>query len=58
MVRKKPPYAPEFRQRMIELVRAGRTPEDASDAMRKSDGIVREASHFGSNSLSFCRPST
>ena len=25
-----PPYAPEFRRQMVELVRAGRTPEDLS----------------------------
>ena len=27
MPRSRPPYAPEFRRRMIELVRAGRAPE-------------------------------
>ena len=26
----RPPYAPEFRQQMVELVRAGRTPEELS----------------------------
>ena len=26
--RHRPPYAPEFRQRMVELVRGGRDPED------------------------------
>ena len=30
MPQSKPPYAPEFRQQMIELVRAGRTPEELS----------------------------
>ena len=30
MPRTRPPYAPEFRQQMIELVRAGRTPEELS----------------------------
>jgi transposase len=28
MARKQAPYAPEFRRQMIELVRAGRTPEE------------------------------
>ena len=28
MPRSRPPYAPEYRRRMIELVRAGRTPEE------------------------------
>ena len=28
MPRSRPPYAPEYRRQMIELVRAGRTPED------------------------------
>ena len=28
MARKHPPYAPEFRRQMVELVRAGRTPEE------------------------------
>jgi hypothetical protein len=27
MARKHPRYAPEFRRQMVELVRAGRTPE-------------------------------
>jgi len=30
MQRHRPPYPPEFRQRIIELVRAGRTPEELS----------------------------
>ncbi|WP_409148137.1 transposase [Pseudoxanthobacter sp. M-2] len=28
MPRTRPPYAPEFRRQMIELVRSGRTPEE------------------------------
>lgn len=28
MANKQGPYAPEFRRQMIELVRAGRTPEE------------------------------
>lgn len=30
MLKSNPRYAPEFRQQMIELVRAGRTPEELS----------------------------
>ena len=30
MRRKRPPYAAEFREQMIELVGAGRTPEELS----------------------------
>lgn len=30
MPKSHPPYAPEFRRQMVELVRAGRTPEDLS----------------------------
>ncbi len=30
MPKSRPPYAPEFRQQMIELVGAGRTPEELS----------------------------
>ena len=30
MPKSHPPYAPEFRRQMVDLVRAGRTPEDLS----------------------------
>jgi transposase len=30
MPKSHPPYAPEFRRQMVELVRAGRTPEELS----------------------------
>ena len=30
MPRTRPPYAPEFRQQMVELVKAGRRPEELS----------------------------
>ena len=30
MPRSHPPYPPEFRERMVELVRSGRTPEELS----------------------------
>ena len=41
MGRKKPPYAPEFRQRMIELVHAGRTPEELSKEFEPSAQAIR-----------------
>ena len=28
MKKKRPPYSPEFRQKIVDLVRAGRTPEE------------------------------
>jgi transposase len=28
MAKTRPPYAPEFRRQMVELVRAGRSPEE------------------------------
>ena len=30
MPRTRPPYPPEFRRRIVELVRSGRTPEELS----------------------------
>ena len=30
MPRTRPPYAPEFRRQIVEMVRAGRTPEELS----------------------------
>jgi transposase len=30
MAKTRPPYSPEFRRQMVDLVRAGRTPEDLS----------------------------
>jgi transposase len=36
MARKHPPYAPEFRRQMIELVRAGRTPEELAKEFEPS----------------------
>jgi transposase len=30
----RPPYPPEFRQHMVELVRAGRTPEELEELRR------------------------
>jgi transposase len=41
MGRKKPPYAPEFRQRMIELVASGRTPEELAREFEPSAQAIR-----------------
>jgi transposase len=35
------PYAPEFRQRMIELVRAGRSPEELAEEFEPSAQTIR-----------------
>ena len=42
MGRKKPPFAPEFRQRMIELVRAGRSPEELAKEFEPSAQAIRK----------------
>jgi transposase len=41
MPRTRPPYASEFRRRMIELVRAGRTPEELVQKFEPSAGAIR-----------------
>ncbi len=41
MRRKRPPYAAEFRAQMIELVGAGRTPEELSREFEPSAQAVR-----------------
>ncbi len=41
MRRKRPPYAAEFRQQMIELVGAGRTPEELSREFEPSAQAIR-----------------
>lgn len=41
MPRTRPPYSPEFRQQMIELVRAGRTPEELSREFEPSSQTIR-----------------
>ena len=38
---KRPPYAPEFRAQMIELVRAGRTPESLASEFEPSAQSIR-----------------
>jgi transposase len=41
MARKHPLYAPEFRRQMIELVRAGRTPEELAKEFEPSAQAIR-----------------
>lgn len=41
MSKKRPPYPPEFRQRMIELVRAGRSPEELAKEFEPSAQAIR-----------------
>ena len=41
MAREHPPYAPEFRRQMIELVRAGRTPEELAKEFEPSAQAIR-----------------
>jgi transposase len=40
-VEEAPPYAPEFRRQMIELVRAGRTPEQLAKEFEPSAQAIR-----------------
>ena len=41
MHRHRDPYPPEFRQRMVDLVRAGRTPEELSREFEPSAQAIR-----------------
>lgn len=38
---KRPPYPPEFRSRMIDLVRSGRSPEDLAKKFEPSGQTIR-----------------
>lgn len=42
MQRHGPPYPPEFRQRIIELVRPGRTPEELSGEFGPAAQTIRK----------------
>ena len=42
MPRTRRAYAPEFRQQMVELVRAGRTPEDLSKEFEPTTKSIRD----------------
>ena len=37
----RPPYPPEFREQMVQLVRAGRTPEELADEFEPSAQTIR-----------------
>jgi len=41
MPKTRPPYPPEFKQRMIELVRSGRTPEELAEEFEPSAQSIR-----------------
>ncbi len=41
MARKPPPYAPEFRRQMIELVRSGRSPESLAKEFEPTAQAIR-----------------
>jgi len=41
MPRSRPPYPPEFRRQMVELVRAGRTPEELSKEFEPMAQAIR-----------------
>ncbi len=41
MPKSRPPYAPEFRRQMVELVRAGRTPEELSREFEPTAQSIR-----------------
>ena len=41
MPKTRPPYAPEFRQQMVELARAGRSPEEPARAFEPSAQAIR-----------------
>jgi transposase len=45
MARKRPPYSLEYRQQMIDLVRAGRTPEELSREFEPSAQAIRNWVH-------------
>ncbi len=53
MRRKRPPYPAEFRAQMIELVGAGRTPEELSREFEPSAQAIR---NWVAASRSRCRP--
>jgi transposase len=42
MAKSRPPYPPEYRQRIVELVRAGRTPESLAKEFEPSAVAIRK----------------
>ncbi len=45
MGRTRPPYPPEFRRQMVELARAGRTPEELAREFEPSAQTIRNWAH-------------
>ena len=41
MSKSRPPYSPEFRQKMVDLVRSGRTPEELAKEFEPSSISIR-----------------
>lgn len=41
MSKTRPPYPPEFRQKMVDLVRAGRTPEELAEEFEPTAMSIR-----------------
>jgi transposase len=41
MPRTRPPYPPEFREQIVELVRAGRTPEELAKEYEPTEQTIR-----------------
>ena len=41
MPKSRPPYPPELRRRMVELVRAGRSPAELAEEFEPSDQCIR-----------------
>ena len=41
MPRSRPPYAPEFRQQMVELVRSGRSPDQLAREFERTSQSIR-----------------
>lgn len=41
MPKSRPPYAPEFRQQILELVRSGRTPEELAEEFEPTAQTIR-----------------
>ena len=41
MPRSRPPYPPEFREQMVELVRAGRSPEELAEEFEPTAQTIR-----------------
>ena len=41
MAKARPPYTPEFRRQMVELVRAGRSPEELAQEFEPTTQSIR-----------------